>query len=114
MSNKTECNYVEDLNKYYKWHPTVVPNFDKYDYVLYVDSKVEILENPNVIIESVKNKIPLGMCCHIYNYRAPILKDNYKCLYKHMDYLIQFPAGNVSKLKKWKELMLNIGLPNNV
>lgn len=94
---------VNDMNKWYKWHPQlVIPDNEKYDYIMYVDSKVEIMENPNVIIQSIADNIPLGVCCHIYNYRAPSALDNATCLYKHINYLINFPAGIPEKLIEWK------------
>ena len=105
---------INDMNKWYKWHPQlVIPNAGLYDYIIYMDSKVEIMQNPNVIIDSIKNNIPLGVCCHLYNYRAPSAMDNASCLYKHIDYLINFPAGVPEKLKEWKNKLKSMGFPQN-
>ena len=105
---------INDMNKWYKWHPDrVIPNFKEYDYVIYVDSKVEIMENPNVIVQSISYDIPLGVCCHTYNYRAPLSMDNATCLYKHIDYLIKFPAGIPKKLMEWKNKLQRMNFPKN-
>lgn len=47
----------------------------------------------------------------MYNYRVPKFKDNSSCLYKHIDYLISYPAGRPDELCKWKQVLRDMGFP---
>ena len=71
------------------------------------------MKSPIEIINYVRDNIPLGVCCHLYNYRGPIVKDNSTCLYKHIKYLISYPAGRVDKLKEWSQHLRDIGFKEN-
>lgn len=103
----------ENLNKYIKWNPFDVIDFEKYDYSIYVDSKVLITSNPLDFVGLVCGKLKYGFCTHRYDFKGGKYKnhcDNYLNIYNHIDYLIDANAGIKDEITKWKSILLD----NNV
>lgn len=117
---KSKFTIVQDINKDIKWHPFEIFNKD-YDISIYIDSKVDILINPNKIILDVIDKINYGFTCSIYDYKPIGHYNNIDDIYKHIDYLlwyfIEYQKNNNYKYKsnmlKWKNKLLNENYPIN-
>ena len=118
---KSKYTIIQDINKDIKWHPFEIYENKNYDISIYVDSKVDILINPNKIILDIIDKIKYGFTCSIYDYKPQSHPNNSDDIYKHIDYLlwyfIEYEKNPNYKYKNnmisWRNTLLNENYPQN-
>lgn len=103
---------VQDNNKYVKWNPWKTIDCKKYDYSIYVDSKVMILKSPTKFVLEYMDKIKYGFSGHSYKFGVG-RKYEYgvKDIYNHIDYLIEYKVGGKENMLRWKDQLERYGYP---
>ena len=112
---------VQDINKDIKWHPFEISKNGNYDISMYMDSKVDVLINPNEIVLDIIDNIKFGFTCSIYDYRPKTHPHNDDDIYKHIDYLLWFFIEKQknpnykykNNMLSWKTKLLNENFPEN-
>lgn len=103
---KTQKTYskVQDINKSIKWNPWNNINTSKYDYIIYMDSKIEMLKPMTDFVMDNINKLKHGFGIHTYKFGTGRSYEYGTIdIYNHIDYLMQYNVGNKQNLLKWKE-----------
>lgn len=112
---------VQDINKDIKWHPFEISKNGNYDISMYMDSKVDVLINPNEIILDIIDNIKFGFTCSIYDYKPKTHPHNDDDIYKHIDYLLWFFIEKQknpnykykNNMLSWKNTLLFENYPEN-
>lgn len=95
---------VQDRNKDIKWHPFREFGL-KYDYSIYIDTKVEFIGDPLYLIDEICDKLKYGFTCHMYDYKPTNYEDNWVDVYSHIDYLVSVHVGIKNNLLLFKQLL---------
>lgn len=101
----SKFEYVWDKNKYIKWNPFSL-FVGKYDYSLYMDAKVDLVENPNDIISRLKYDMRYGFALFKHFCR--------NCVYDEIEELLKVHRGNEKNILKFKKQLIAENFPHNI